>query len=469
MKVTFSTSSTQKVRRDAAGGKRGEGHRRFFDPVERPDPRAMRLGAEDPWVTSVGGLAAFGAFVHKEGIDASLAQHFDGMKAGASVVYPMSAQLRLLLDAQVCGEPRVFGLEALSADPLFVHLSGGMVPSLDTVYRDLERFETTGLSALERLVARQGLVPVASLRGQARVHLDIDSTVLPLFGEQEAAAVGPNPRYHGRPSYHPLLGVVAETGTVVGAELRPGDTGLGGDDTLVVKTWLARVRHALGGEPLVCARIDAAGDCTDLMRGIAAERAVFVIKAKMDRALRQAVTYAPTWTTVDEDGDGQPLTQVAEVPFERAVWREQELQGVRVIAERTRLDRCGKQLALWDDAWTVQVFFTHDATLTPDEVREEYNGRAEVETWIRDLKQGWSLGAMPSRVFAANHALFLVKLLGFNVLRRYAMRVLPAPLSRWRTPWLRRVMIRVAGRLVRSARRWWLRLSMGSLLGRLRC
>jgi hypothetical protein len=35
------------------------------------------------------------------------------------VVYPMEAGLRLLLDANVVGEARVFGLESLAADRLW--------------------------------------------------------------------------------------------------------------------------------------------------------------------------------------------------------------------------------------------------------------------------------------------------------------------------------------------------------------
>jgi len=34
------------------------------------------------------------------------------------VIYPMETQLRLLLDANVAGEHRVFGLESLAPDPL---------------------------------------------------------------------------------------------------------------------------------------------------------------------------------------------------------------------------------------------------------------------------------------------------------------------------------------------------------------
>jgi hypothetical protein len=122
----------------------------------------------------------------------------------------MSAQLRLLLDANVVGEERVFGLEALGADPLFVKLAGGSVPSLDTVYRDLCRMDEMALCGLELLTADHGLEDVRQ-RKLGVAHLDIDTTVEPLFGTQEGALPGPNPRYPGRPSYHPLLAVVAES------------------------------------------------------------------------------------------------------------------------------------------------------------------------------------------------------------------------------------------------------------------
>ncbi len=38
--------------------------------------------------------------------------------------------------------------ESLAADPLFVRLAGGVVPSLDTVYRDLCRFDDTWRSPI---------------------------------------------------------------------------------------------------------------------------------------------------------------------------------------------------------------------------------------------------------------------------------------------------------------------------------
>ena len=110
---------------------------------------------------------------------------------------------------------------------------------MDTLYRDLCRVHGLDLAKLELVMDAQGLAEVRALRGD-RVHLDLDTTVEPLFGHEEGALPGPNPRYQGRPSYHPLLGVVAEAGTCVGAVLRPGDRGFGGADASSRRTYVDR-------------------------------------------------------------------------------------------------------------------------------------------------------------------------------------------------------------------------------------
>ena len=459
------TPSTRKVRRDAVGGKRGDGHKRTRR-IRRADPRAITMGRSDPTLTAHAGLAPFGAWMREEGLDGDLRRMFFRLKSGPLVVYPMEAQMRLLIDANIAGEERVFGLEGLAADRMVVHLAGGVMPSLDTVYRDLARFDDKALDDLEGLMAREGL---RALRGKklARVHLDVDTTVEPLFGSQEGAHVGPNPRYHARPSYHPVLGRIAETDTIVGALLRPGDTGFGGDETLLVKTWLLRLRIALGPDTILTTRIDAAGDCTALMQGIAAEKAYFVIKAKQDQPLLDAVALHKAWKTVDVDAEGKPLTQVAEIRFARKAWREAGLE-VRVVAMRTRGDRSGRQTFLWQDCeFTTQVFLTNDRDLGAEDMAFEYNARAGIEPVIGELKNGWGLGKVPSQVFAANHAAMLLKLFAYNLMRRYASAVCPPELHRWRSAWLRRALIYVPGRLVRSGRRWTLRVPPRSMLARM--
>jgi hypothetical protein len=392
------------------------------------------------------------------GVDAALRDQFARLKSGPMVVYPMQAQLRLLMDAAAIGEARVFGLEALAADPLFVHLAGGVVPSLDTVYRDLRRFDAQAITDLEAMVAEHGLVPVR-IKRRALIHLDVDTTVEPLFGEHEGALPGPNPRYHGRPSYHPILARCAETDTVVGAKLRPGDTAFGDADAPIVGAWIDRLREAAGASTIIRVRIDSAGDCSKLMQTVEQKKAVYLVKAKTTADLCSAIYRVPRgcWRTVDTDADGKPTRQVAEVDFTRAAWNDHGLT-VRVIAVRSK-DRQGKQLYLWEEAdWTVQAFLTNDMDDDADELAHGYDGRAGIEPLIGDLKSAWGIGKVPSADFNANHAALLTKLLTHNVLRRYVAAQAPA-LVTWRAPWIRRALLVVPGRFGRSGRSPCLRLA----------
>lgn len=430
--------------------------------VRRPDPRAVHLRATETTLTGVAGLVGFGVFLRELDVDAELRRTFGRLEPDSRVVFPMAARMRLLIDAAVAREARVFGLEAPANDPLFVHLAGGVVPSIDTVYRDLRRFDDKALAALDLMLAEHGLAPLAKAPPDI-IHLDVDTTVEPLFGSQEGARPGPNPRYHGRPSYHPLLVRVAEINTVIGAQLRPGDTSFGNDDVPYVERCLDRVRAA-APEAAVYVRIDAAGDCTQLLRAIADKRAFFLTKPRLTRDLAGAISLVTRWKTVDWDADGRPRRQVAEVPFRRGEWADIE---ARVIAVRT-LDRTyAKHIYLWDDLdYTVQVYLTNEMVEAPEDVAARYDPRAGVEMLIRDLKQGWGCGQVPSHTFVANHAMLLLKLLAHNPMRRYVLRRFPE-LSRWTARWLRRELILVPGRLLRGpGRERVLRVPELSLLGR---
>ena len=60
--TTTSATSIHKVRRDARGGKHGDGWRTRFERIRRPDPTRIHAGKPDATLTGVGGLASFGGF-----------------------------------------------------------------------------------------------------------------------------------------------------------------------------------------------------------------------------------------------------------------------------------------------------------------------------------------------------------------------------------------------------------------------
>lgn len=444
--------STPKVRRDFSGGKRGNGDKRK-KAIRRPDPRRMHVRGGDQSLSSVAGLVLFAAFLLDLGVDKRLRELFHDMKHPDLTIYPMGAQLRLLLDLFVAGETRVFGVEDLASDPLFVWMAGGVVPSIDTIYRDIARFDETRVQDLASMLVEHGLIPVCALRTAQEVHLDVDSSVMPMFGEHEGAVPGYNPQYHGRPSYHPLVARCAETDTCIGAQLRPGNTSFGNDDAAFVEVCIDNMRGALGPEPLLYVRIDSAGDCTKLMSAIHNKRALFVTKASMTPDLCGAVWACSSWETVDIDADGRPTRQVAEVVFRRKEWGSSEELPVRVIAVRTRERETGKHLYLWDNLdMTVQVYLSNDMYRDADELAWKYDGRAGVEPLIAEFKNGWGIGDMSSATFWGNAATLQLKLLAHNLLQRYMHERIPE-LCGWRTAWVRRTIIRVPGRMVRSGHR----------------
>ncbi len=426
--------------------------------MHRPNPARIRDGSDDPGLTGVAGLVRFGQFAREHGVDDALRQ-FDELKPGESVVYPMGDVLRMLLDAQVAGESRVFDVERLAADPLFRELCGGEVPGLDVLYRDLARFTDEALAQFEQVVSGEGLRRLHEMHPR-EVHLDLDTTVEPLFGEQqEDARPGPNPRYHGRPSYHPVVMRVAETGMVVGGWLRPGDTSFGAADAETLRGWLCRVREAVGPECTVRVRIDSAGDCTEILRVIEEEGVFFHIKAKLTPNLLAAVTRAQAWQTIDVDADRRPTAQTAEIAFAREDWKTLPVP-VRVVALRAK-ERPGREVYLWDDLeFSVQAYLTCDPSMPAEDVVHCYDKRAGIEPMIGELKHGWGLGAVPSQSFAANQAMFLLKLYGHNLMRVYATDRHPT-LARWSAAWLRRALIVIPGRIAHTARRVLLRLPPG--------
>jgi Transposase DDE domain group 1 len=456
MTKTSNAPGTRKVRRATLGSKRAPGWQwqNTGRRVRRANVRELKRGADDQTVSGIGGLVDFNAFVQRDGLGRRLAREFGHLKDGKQVVYPMHTQMQLLIDAAIVGARRVFDFEWLALDPVFEHLAGGAVPSVDTLYDDLRRFGPAELEQLEAVVAEHGLRLLRARRPD-RVTVDIDTTVTPLFGHQEGAVPGSNPRYHGRPSYHPIVARVAETDTIAGARLRPGDTALGDTDVEDVEQWLDRIREAAGAKALITVRIDAGGDCAALLGAIHNRGAFFVVKAKQTANLLGAAMEVERWNTVDVDASGNPSRQAAELDFQRKDW---PAERYRVIAIRTNERDSGRQVFLWDGLdLSIQFYVTNDHVRDIDDLARTYDDRAGIEPLIGELKNGFGIGKASSSCFNANEAAFLIKLLAYNLMRRWVAAELPASVADWRSSWIRRAAILIPARLLRSGGRWIIR------------
>ena len=452
---------TQKVRRDVTGGKRGTGGDGIAIDMS-VDEDAIIFGAPDDNLTSFAGLVPFGAFLRSVGVIKRLEQ-FESLKA-PNRVYGMPDMIRMLLLALAAGQTRPFGIEVLAGDQGFRKLMNDGIPGLDTVYRDLSRFNDEAATRLGEIVVKFGLDAVAAAVGtQKRVHLDIDTTVLSVFGDPQGAAVGYNPKYHGRKSYQPIIARVAGVNAVVGGFFRPGDRSLGKDDIDAILQTVRAVRERLGMAVEIVVRVDSGGDFAALLDALANEGVKYLIKARWNAKIIDALDMAK-WKTVERDALRKATRAITEVVVKPTAWENLGHQPrlVAMVGE----DRRGRTtpLPFLDVEGALQVFVTN-LTDDPESVTWDYDGRAGIEPLIGELKSDLGLQEMAGSSYAANQAMFLLKLLTLNLLHLFASREFPR-IAKWRVKWIRNALILVAGRFATSGRQTFIHVPSCSMLAK---
>jgi hypothetical protein len=98
--------------------------------------------------------------------------------------------------------------------------------------------------------------------------------------------------------------------------------------------------------------------------------------------------------------------------------------------------------------FTYQVLVTN-LDLAPLNVWRFYNSRARAELVIRELKQAYALGKIPSRRWEVNEAYFQLLVFAYSLLNWFRRLCLPPELQRWTLGTLRNQILLIDGDLVR--------------------
>lgn len=419
----------------------------------RSRPKASRIFEQRfdlPGATALGGLNQLGRFLLKLKIEERLAARFRDAKSRWSS-WRLDRVIRILLDAYFAGIERLYHFEDLETEPLFCARHGvERLPDLNTLYRDLRRFEDAKLLRVLLDILRE--IVVEALRQQKQVTLDIDSTVETLYGRQEGAEIGPNPHKPGRPSYHPLIARDRISDLVVHHVLRPGSAGTATDIVSFLHRTIDIVKEGGPGRTIL-ARLDSGFESDDVMRLLERRGVGYVIKMRGTWSITSYLYgLGPrAWRRVAFDGDGE--IEVADLSVKRNDWRQPRRM---VVLRKREMDQ--PQGHLFDrDGWSYSFFVT-DREWAPEDVARFYDKRADVERTICEAKNDLSIDHVPTSSFGANAADLAIKVLARNLLVLYRDRGLKLA-TRFRIATLRRRFIAIAGRLVHHAGRMVLRLS----------
>jgi len=96
-------------------------------------------------------------------------------------------------------------------------------PDRTTLRRFLKRLTPAMIRRIVRVHDQLRRDLFATPQPTSSLIFDIDSVVLTLYGKQQGARIGYNPKKHGRRSYHPLLCFEATRQEFWHGSLRPGD------------------------------------------------------------------------------------------------------------------------------------------------------------------------------------------------------------------------------------------------------
>lgn len=208
-------------------------------------------------VTSDGGLILIRELDEHLEMNQLIEQHLTDSRRGKNTQLPLADLLRQSVYSRLAGYEDVNDAERVSVDPTFRLIGSEKIWDRGAALTSrLQSFETellaepenlTGLSAINRAL----IAKAEAIDSPQRVVLDIDSTEIPVYGQQENSA------YNGHfesTCYHPLL-LFNREGDCLAAKLRPGNVHSADDWEEVLMPEIQR-QHKRGKEVVV--RADAA-------------------------------------------------------------------------------------------------------------------------------------------------------------------------------------------------------------------
>ena len=167
-------------------------------------PRNIKLACNHRSLTHFGGVHLFHEFLRVLHFRDFLAQQIRYPRRNRD--YSVSQMLLALIYPIVLGLDRIETASLLRSNGTFQYLTG--LPSFPDP-QTLRRFLLNAPAYLQEQLHRASdrvlkrFIHLPDHR--SRLILDLDSTIVTVFGHQEGAAVGYNPRYRGKRSYDPLL------------------------------------------------------------------------------------------------------------------------------------------------------------------------------------------------------------------------------------------------------------------------
>ena len=308
------------------------------------------------------------------------------------------------------GFTRLWHFQYIQTDPLVCALFGvSRLPHVTTYWRYVASLGINqGKSLLLVMAALRERVWQLCGLAYPVIHVNMDTTVETLFGDQEGGRKGHNTKNRGKKGFRPVLCFIEETREYLVGKLRKGATISGKEVAEVIKSikkyFPACVQKVIlrgDGEFISWEAVKAAED----------EGHVYIFGNKACKP-----PFDPnTWYKAHKND----TVEYNECWYKPTGWPE-EHRFVSMRIPGKKAAKADTQLELLEDGGYVHREFVTNHPGKSDQAISEYDKRADCENQIGEVKRE-GLSAIPTRRFMNNYAYFQIVLLAYNIWRSFKM------------------------------------------------
>ena len=284
------------------------------------------------------------------------------------------------------------------------------LPYVTTFWRYVDSLGINqGMSLLMVMSALRERVWHLCEKGYESIHIDIDTTVETIYGDQQGGRIGHNTQHRGKKGFRPVLCFIEETREYFTGKLRCGET-MGGDEVgSLIRTFK---KYLPGCVKEVILRGDGEFISWESVEAAFDEGYWFIFGNKGCNPPFES----SGWYKVRK-GD---VVEYNECIYQPMGWgRACRFVAMRIPNEHP-LEGEPVQLTLLEDSEYKYRIFVTNLSKSAHKVIWEYDKRADAENLIGEAKRE-GLASIPSSKFANNYAYFQIVMLSYNIWRSFKM------------------------------------------------
>jgi len=248
--------------------------------------------------------------------------------------------------------------------------------------------------------------------------LDIDSSVITRFGNQQGAKKGYNPKRKGRNSHHPIIAFVNDVKMVANFWLRSGNTSSAHNFVGFLEETLA----VFGDKKVGLVRLDSGFCQNDIMDYLEQKQLNYIIAARFTHPIQRLIDKQDIWIKIDNG------IEICDKYHQAVSWKKpRRIVIVRQkVAERPQAP--GKTLSLFPEdeihrSYRYSAYFTNQEQSASD-VWRTYRLRGDAENRIKELKADFGAESFNLKEFFPTEAALLFAMVAYNLMSIFRIFVL---------------------------------------------